>query len=525
MALSLALANMVFERKTLAFVREIAAKTGFQEWSLKALKVAALYPVNTFLISFCLPSFQCPCQPSVSSSSALMNRPAASAISTITGSMPDDSAAPPLSAYYPQPTQTPYLQPRVPRHNPAPPLDLERFRRPVESPALSESRSSLASSQQQQPQQHQQQFGAHSQQQQLNTQGLHPNGYQDLEETSSEASSTRIASRMSGDPNVTTSTENDTRQLTNGCNPANNPPPPYSPYCAAPATTTVIHHTIPPNKKDSYLTQGIPFDICIHCSNLYSKLPSSVSSRQTLIRAVMCSSVLIAMLTALCVVLLVVSGGRAEGGASALISDGIFGDAIASGIGSGALSVVPAPTDLVDRSQVIIVNRRNPTQSAEQAAQLSDLLALVGAYNATARDAAFPSQLIQTVQPGCTAEEQFGYRRGEPCVAVVLRPDPAFIPVPLASSDDAEGIDNGGSNLLELECLCENRRNVQVAYSPFRGFPLRFFPRSARASPLLVMLRFEDLPLKTELRISCGLRGAHNVDPRNDRVNFQIMVI
>lgn len=242
-------------------------------------------------------------------------------------------------------------------------------------------------------------------------------------------------------------------------------------------------------------------------------------------RAVYCSSVLIAMLTALCIVILVLFGGRTEGGASALLSEDIFGNAMATGIGSGALSVVPAPTDLVDRSQVIIVNRRNPTQSAEQAAQLSDLLALVGAYNATARDAAFPSQLIQTVQPGCTAEEQFGYRQGEPCVAVVLRPDPAFVPVPLASSDSSDTTDNAGSNLLELECLCENRRNVRVAYSPYRGFPLRFFPRSARASPLLVMLRFEDLPLKTELRISCGLRGARNIDARNDRVNFQIMVI
>lgn len=262
------------------------------------------------------------------------------------------------------------------------------------------------------------------------------------------------------------------------------------------------------------------FSFCY--SGLYSKLPPS--SRQTLVRAVQCSVALIVLLTALCVLVLVASRGRGESGSSVLLSDDFFGESTSGGIGSGALSVVPAPTDLVDRSQVIIVNRRNPAQSADQATQLSDLLSLVGAYNATAQDAAFPSQLIQTVQPGCTVEEQFGYRRGEPCVAVVLRPDPSFVPVPLPTSDDPEAADRT-SNLLELECLCENRRSVKIAYSPFRGFPSRFFPRSARASPLLVMLRFADLPLKTELRISCGLRGAQNIDTRTDRVNFQIMVI
>ncbi|XP_022650179.1 uncharacterized protein LOC111268244 isoform X2 [Varroa jacobsoni] len=451
-------------------------------------------------------SLQCPCQPA-SSSVSIASRagaPTAPTIATISDNLP-----PSVSAYY-----TRQVQPQGPmqQETPTASFDLERFRRPVESPALSESHSSLASSQQQQQLHHGQPSPA---QQKLNNSGPHrKDGYHDLEETSSESSSTRIPSRMSGDPNVTTSTENDTRQLMKGGsdNPANSPPPPYSAYCAVPSlttttTTTLIQHAILPNKEE----------------RLYSKLPPS--SRQTLVRAVQCSAALIVLLTALCILVLVASRGGDEGGRATLHSDDFFGDSMSNRIGPGALAVVPAPTDLVDRSQVIIVNRRNPTQSAEQAAQLSDLLTLVGAYNATTQDAAFPSQLIQTVQPGCTMEEQFGYRRGEPCVAIVLRPNPVFVPVLLLEAAGASDVTDRSSNLLELQCLCENRRSVKIAYLPFRGFPLRFFPRSARASPLLVMLRFEDLPLKTELRISCGLRGAQNVDTRSDRVNFQIMVI
>ncbi|OQR77822.1 hypothetical protein BIW11_06817, partial [Tropilaelaps mercedesae] len=455
----------------------------------------------------------CPCQPPVPQPVATVLRPAVSTSSAVAGV--SDLMSTPLSSYYQRQVQP---QRSSQQENSLAPLDPERFRRPVESPALRESHSCLGSSQQNQHQQ-QHNHGPNSvaQHQQLEHQGSHRNGYHDLEETSSESSSTRIPSRMSGDPNVTTSTENDTRQLMNGH--GKNPPLPYSSLCAAftkpakmttttmPTTTAVIHHGIPHNKKES---------------GLYSKLPPS--SRQTLIRAMFCSSALIALLTALCVLLLVMSSGRGEDGGSVHLSENTFGAPVVTGIGSAALSVVPPPTDLVDRSQVIIVNRRNPTQLAEQATQLSDLLTLVNAYNATTRDAAFPSQLIQTVQPGCTVEEHFGYRRGEPCVAIVLRPDPTFVPVPLPSGADTDAVDRS-SNLLELECLCENRRSVKIAYSPFRGFPLRFFPRSARASPLLVMLRFGDLPLKTELRISCGLRGAQNIDPRSNRVNFQIMVI
>lgn len=110
----------------------------------------------------------------------------------------------PLSAYYPSP-------------------DLEKYRRPVESPRLSESQNSLPNASQDAGNR----MGApnghptflnylpppayHATQ--PSSSGVSSIHYFDLSETSSEAS-TRIASRMSSDHNVTQSTENDTHHLT-----------------------------------------------------------------------------------------------------------------------------------------------------------------------------------------------------------------------------------------------------------------------------------------------------------------------
>ncbi|KAL3252541.1 hypothetical protein MRX96_054878 [Rhipicephalus microplus] len=151
-----------------------------------------------------------------------------------------------------------------------------------------------------------------------------------------------------------------------------------------------------------------------------------------------------------------------------------------------AVDVVPKPQNLVDRTNTIVVHRKNPTAWQSQSRQLRSLLdsyATEGGAGARCEPGDRCPFPVGLVSDNCSATDFFGYREGAPCVALVFRRAPDWTPQPLAPSDLAsptvpdevrEGYDPG---LLYVTCKSEHiSRDIDIRYSPYHGFPASLLP-------------------------------------------------
>lgn len=198
-----------------------------------------------------------------------------------------------------------------------------------------------------------------------------------------------------------------------------------------------------------------------------------------------------------------------------------------------AVDVVPKPQDLVDRTNTIVVHRKNPTAWQSQSRQLRSLLdsyAAEGGAGSRCEPGGRCPFPVGLVSDNCSAADFFGYREGAPCVALVFRRAPDWTPQPLAPSDLAspavpdevrEGYDPG---LLYVTCKSEHiSRDIDIRYSPYHGFPLRFFP--ATRHPPLLMLHFPNPPLRTEIWVTCRFWAKNLDQSSNGKVTFKLLVM
>lgn len=198
-----------------------------------------------------------------------------------------------------------------------------------------------------------------------------------------------------------------------------------------------------------------------------------------------------------------------------------------------AVDVVPKPQDLVDRTNTIVVHRKNPTAWQSQSRQLRSLLdsyAVEGGAGSRCEPGNRCPFPVGLVSENCSEADFFGYREGAPCVALVFRRAPDWTPQPLAPSDLAspavpdevrEGYDPG---LLYVTCKSEHiSRDIDIRYSPYHGFPLRFFPASRH--PPMLMLHFPNPPLRTEIWVTCRFWAKNLDQSSNGKVTFKLLVM
>ncbi|KAM7293459.1 uncharacterized protein LOC8026208 [Ixodes scapularis] len=198
---------------------------------------------------------------------------------------------------------------------------------------------------------------------------------------------------------------------------------------------------------------------------------------------------------------------------------------------NAAVEVVPKPQNLVDRTNTIVVHRKSPAAWQSQSRQLQSLLDSYRTKGPCDPGGAcsFP---VGLVSENCSATDHFGYRTGAPCVALVFRKVQDWTPQPFTKEDLASptvpedvraGYDPG---LLFVSCKSEHiNRDIDIRYSPYHGFPVRFFPAREGRLPPLLMLHFPNPPLKTEVWVTCRF-WAKNLDQTgNGKLTFKLFVM
>lgn len=199
------------------------------------------------------------------------------------------------------------------------------------------------------------------------------------------------------------------------------------------------------------------------------------------------------------------------------------------------VSVVPKPQNLVDRTNTIVVHRKNPAVWQSQSRQIKELL---DSYRVSLPEngkchpggvCPFPVDLISQ---NCTASDFYGYKTGSPCVALVFRKLENWVPQPLGPEELS--LDNVPDEmkrdydpgLLYVTCKSEHiSRDIDIRYSPYHGFPARFFPIKAESLPPLLMLHFPNPPLRTEIWVTCRF-WAKNLDQSgNGKLTFKMLVM
>lgn len=198
-------------------------------------------------------------------------------------------------------------------------------------------------------------------------------------------------------------------------------------------------------------------------------------------------------------------------------------------LSDAAVDVIPRPQDLVDRTNTIVVHRKSQTTWESQSRQLG---ALLNSYGDGGRcdpggSCSFP---VGLVTENCSAADYFGYRTGSPCVALVFRKIPEWTPQPFGQSDLAalpkEIKEVYDPDLLYVSCKSEHiSRDIDIRYSPYHGFPVRFFPAREGRLPPLLMLHFPNPPLRTEIWVTCRF-WAKNLDQSgNGKLTFKLLVM
>lgn len=149
---------------------------------------------------------------------------------------------------------------------------------------------------------------------------------------------------------------------------------------------------------------------------------------------------------------------------------------------------------------------------------------------------------LDRISDNCTAQNNFGYDTGNPCVALVFNTFTGWNPVPYNKSNPADippEIQHGYDfqQLVPITCntsviSSEESNNIfHVHYSPFPGFPFRYLPmRGMMGStlPPLVMIQFIGQQSMADVEVSCYLWAknlSRNVtnDPGSIRFSFFIV--
>ncbi|XP_054720513.1 uncharacterized protein LOC129230133 [Uloborus diversus] len=212
--------------------------------------------------------------------------------------------------------------------------------------------------------------------------------------------------------------------------------------------------------------------------------------------------------------------------------------------------LVPQPRHFHNRTPTVVVHRRNPMIWKRHA---DDLAKLVKAYRdrqgaiATSNcdlhyapigvsSCSFP---LDRISDNCTAQNNFGYDTGNPCVALVFNTLAGWLPQPYNLSNPREippELLKWGEydpNIVRITCkatVMASKEPLEVQYSPFQGFPVRFLPsRGAGTSlPPLVMVQFFGSKAMTDVDVTCIL-WAKNL-PRNStsaagNIRFSLFIV
>ncbi|KAG8196465.1 hypothetical protein JTE90_012285 [Oedothorax gibbosus] len=225
----------------------------------------------------------------------------------------------------------------------------------------------------------------------------------------------------------------------------------------------------------------------------------------------------------------------------------------------GVAHLFPAPRRFVNRTPTIVVHRQNRQFWSKYVA---DLTALLKVYKekqgnmATSNcdlhyapigmaSCSFP---LERISDNCSAQNNFGYDTGNPCVALVFNVHSGWLPVPYNKSNPAEIPEALRANYDEhsLPVTCEttavvaegssheqNSSLFRVNYSPFQGFPFKYLPFRGIGSsglPPIVMIQFIiGSHAMADVDVSCTLwaknlpRNSSVSDPGSIRFSFFIM--
>ncbi|GFQ74775.1 hypothetical protein TNCT_458911, partial [Trichonephila clavata] len=218
--------------------------------------------------------------------------------------------------------------------------------------------------------------------------------------------------------------------------------------------------------------------------------------------------------------------------------------------------LVPQPRKFINRTPTIVVHRQNPRIWQKH---VEDLSTLVKAYRerqgaiATSNcdlhyapigvsSCSFP---LDRISENCSAQNNFGYDTGNPCVGLVFNAFAGWNPIPYNKSnpDDVPVEIRNGYDLQQIVPITcntsvvvasgssENASVFHVHYSPFSGFPYRYLPlRGMMGStlPPLVMIQFIGGQSMADVEVNCFLwaknlpRNATN-DPGAIRFSFFIV--
>ncbi|KFM59008.1 Sodium/potassium-transporting ATPase subunit beta, partial [Stegodyphus mimosarum] len=202
---------------------------------------------------------------------------------------------------------------------------------------------------------------------------------------------------------------------------------------------------------------------------------------------------------------------------------------------SEVVYLVPPPRKFVNRSPTIVVHKHNARIWQKHVEDLSTLMRAYRDRQGTlstsncdlhyapigVSSCSFP---LDKISENCTAQNNFGYDTGSPCVALVFNAFSGWTPIPYNVSNPSEippeVRKDYDPHLMRITCRTtvvssNSSMFVEVQYSPFPGFPLRFLPSRGMGSslPPLVMVQFLGTKPVTDVDVRCTL-WAKNL-PRN----------
>ncbi|XP_077527477.1 sodium/potassium-transporting ATPase subunit beta-like [Haemaphysalis longicornis] len=132
---------------------------------------------------------------------------------------------------------------------------------------------------------------------------------------------------------------------------------------------------------------------------------------------------------------------------------------------------------------------------------------------------------VRAIAPECTADQDFGYPRGSPCVFIQFANVTGWDPEPLTEQEASQVLPEGSQplvkpSLLPLHCDGDtpaDRENIgDLVYSPYQGFRTEFFPYTGHPDymPPLVAVQFRRPQRGVVIGVRCRLL-ARNPPPGN----------
>ncbi|XP_077527461.1 sodium/potassium-transporting ATPase subunit beta-2-like [Haemaphysalis longicornis] len=143
---------------------------------------------------------------------------------------------------------------------------------------------------------------------------------------------------------------------------------------------------------------------------------------------------------------------------------------------------------------------------------------------------------VNTVAAPCTADYDFGYPRGSPCVFIQFANVSGWDPEPPSLNDSSQVLPEELQPLLKPELLplhCDgdsmaDRENIgDLVYSPYQGFRTEFFPYTGHRDymPPLVAVQFRRPEIGVVIGVRCRL-WARNPPPGkvSTEITFHLLV-